>query len=143
MPGANPFSSSTPWTIFKLAELGGTTDETDRRFFSEPSIARTFISDTIETTTVDEDGNSLTVVTQQERPYEAILIGSGDRSTPAARDTDDKFFMIKDGNIVSRSFVTSPTHPQLAIPPAILEGDLYNYTNNPFGQILTTAVYSR
>ncbi len=139
MPGADPFSGTTPWTVFKLAELGGTTNENDRRFFSEPSIARTFISDTIETTTVDADGNSTTVVTQQERPYEAILIGSGDRSTPAATDTDDKFFMIKDANIISTSFVSSPTHPQLAIPSAILADDLYNYTYDPFGQTLTTA----
>jgi len=139
MPGNNPFSGTTPWTIFKLAELGGTTHETDRRFFSEPSIARTFISDTIETTTVDADGNSTKVITQQERPYEAILIGSGDRSTPAATDTDDKFFMVKDGNIISTSFVTSPTHPQLAIPSPILATDLYNYTYNPFGGTLTTA----
>jgi len=139
MPGNDPFSGTTPWTIFKLAELGGTTHETDRRFFSEPSIARTFISDTIETTTTDVDGNSTTVVTQQERPYDAILIGSGDRSTPAEIDTDDKFFMIKDGNIISTSFVTTPTHPQIVIPSPILEGDLYNYTNNPFGGTLTTA----
>jgi type IV pilus assembly protein PilY1 len=139
MPGNNPFSGTTPWTAFKLGEFGGTTHETDRRFFSEPSIARTFISDTIETTTVDADGNSSTVVTQQERPYEAILIGSGDRSTPVSIDTNDKFFMIKDANIISTSFVASPTHPQLAIPATILAGDLYDYTNNPFGQTLSTA----
>jgi type IV pilus assembly protein PilY1 len=139
MPGNAPFSGTSPWTAFKLAEFGGTTHATDRRFFSEPSIARTYISDTIETTSVDANGISSTVVTKQERPYEAILIGSGDRSTPAANDTDDKFFMIKDANIITTSFVSSPTHPQRAIPSAILAGDLYNYTNNPFGQALTTA----
>ncbi|MBA6362179.1 rRNA (guanine-N1)-methyltransferase [Colwellia sp. BRX8-4] len=137
MPGNAPFSGTSPWTAFKLAELGGTTHATDRRFFSEPSIARTYISDTIETTSVDANGTSSTVVTKQERPYEAILIGSGDRSTPAANDTDDKFFMIKDANIVTTSFVASPTHPQLAIPAVILATDLYDYTNNPFGQALT------
>ena len=47
--------------------------------------------------------------------------------------------MIKDGYIISTSFVTSPTHPQLAIPSPILAGDLYNYTSNPFGGTLTTA----
>jgi type IV pilus assembly protein PilY1 len=138
MPGNDPFSGTTPWTSFKLGEFGGITHETDRRFFSEPSIARTFISDTIKTTTVDSDGVSSSVITKQERPYEALLIGSGDRSTPAAADTNDKFFMIKDANIISSSFVTTPTHPQLAIPSPILAGDLYNYTYDPFGATLTT-----
>ncbi|TWX50667.1 pilus assembly protein [Colwellia hornerae] len=139
MPGNNPFSGITPWTAFKLGEFGGTTHATDRRFFSEPSIARTFISDTIETTSTDVNGVSTTVITKQERPYEAVLIGSGDRSTPAASDTDDKFFMIKDANIITTSFVASATHPQRLIPAAILATDLYDYTNNPFGQTLTVA----
>jgi type IV pilus assembly protein PilY1 len=137
MPGSNPFSGSSPWTSFKLAELGGITNETDRRFFSEPSVARTFISNTIETTVSDGEGGTTSVITRQEKPYEAILIGSGDRSTPSAIDTDDKFYMMKDENIITASFVLSPTHPQLTIPSAITHSDLYDYTDNPFDQTMT------
>ncbi|WP_448549108.1 pilus assembly protein [Thalassotalea fusca] len=133
MPGDSPSSGTSPWTVHKLASLGGTTNADDRRFFSEPSIVRTYISDTIETTTTDADGVESKVVTRQERPYDAILLGSGDRSTPADTDTDDKFFMIRDENIRTTSFVSSPTGEQLAIPTPIAVTDLYDYTDNPFG----------
>lgn len=134
MPGSNPFSSSTPWTVFKLASLGGNNNGVDRRFFSEPSIVRTFITDTIETReTMDEAGGVERVnVIHQERPYEAILIGSGDRSTPTAVDTDDIFFMIKDAKIVTESYNQSATDNDPHIPYTI--SDLYDYTNNPFGE---------
>lgn len=138
MPGSNPFSTLTPWTAHKLASLGGITNLDDRRFFSEPSIARTFITDTIQTTTTDENGNQVTKVTRQDRPYEAILIGSGDRSNPLGVDTEDKFFMIKDPNIYTTSFVAAPTGDQKAIPTPIVITELANFTNNPFGATLTT-----
>jgi type IV pilus assembly protein PilY1 len=89
MPGKSPNSATTPWTAFKLASVGGDTDATDRRFFYEPSIARTIITDTIETEVEDEEGNKTINVTKQERPYEAILLSSGDRTTPLSSDTDD------------------------------------------------------
>ncbi|WDE14172.1 pilus assembly protein [Thalassomonas haliotis] len=135
MPGNTPNSSDTPWTAFKLAQLGGSTTADDRRFFSEPSIVRTLISDTIETSVTDEHNETTTVVTRQERPYEAILIGSGDRSTPSATDTDDKFFMIRDETVFTQSFSDTSTPPT---PDAIAITDLYDYTNNPFGQTLTS-----
>jgi type IV pilus assembly protein PilY1 len=135
MPGDNPFDSSTPWSAFKLAELGGITNEIDRRFFSEPSIARTFITDTLKTAVLDEDGNATGEfsITSQEKPYDAILIGSGDRSTPTATDTNDKFFMVKDDNINTTSFLVGATSPAPVIPPVVTASDLYNFTDNPFG----------
>ncbi len=134
MPGGSPTSSTEPWTAFKLAELGGTTNLSDRRFFSEPSIVRTIISDTIETSTVDVNGVTTKVITRQGRPYDAILIGSGDRSTPLDTDTEDRFFMVRDENIVTKSFTGSGS---ALIPAAIKITDLYDFTNNPFGQTLT------
>lgn len=113
-------------SVFKLAELGGTTNDTDRRFFSEPSIVRTFISETIETT--KKDGSKQ--IERQELPYDAILIGSGDRTNPLGTDTDDALFMIKDEHIQTHTF-TDSSDP--AIPDTILFDDLYNYTNDPFG----------
>ena len=136
MPGNLPFSASTPWTVHKLAELGGTSLTTDRRFFSEPSIVRTFISETIEINTIDQQGVATVKVLKQERPYEAILIGSGDRTSPTSNTRDDKFFMIKDPNINIASFVSSPTGEQLALPTAIKASQLYDYTNNPFGNFV-------
>jgi len=135
MPGADPVDTDAPWTVFKLAELGGITNSTDLRFFNEPSIVRTFISETIETKVTDKDGQTTTIVSHQEKPYDAILIGSGDRSNPIGIDTNDSFFMIKDEHIKTKSFY-SATEPLK--PAALLKSDLYNYTNNPFDQTLTT-----
>jgi len=136
MPGNEPFSVETPWTIFKFAELGGTTNENDRRFFNEPTIARTFFTDTVESTV---DGT--TSVTQKETPYDAILIGSGDRSTPTATDTADKFFMLQDENIITQSFVVGAQAPALEPPLPILFNDTYlhDFTDNPYESITGTA----
>ncbi len=135
MPSDDPNSTLEPWTVFKLAELGGTTLADDRRFFSEPSIVRTIISDTLETTTVEIDGSTTTMITRQERPYDAILIGSGDRTAPLSTDTNDKLFMIRDKNIFSKSFTGSSGAP---IPNAITLDDLFDYTDNPFDQTMST-----
>jgi len=117
--------------------LGGTTELTDRRFFYEPSIVRTIISDTIETTSIDEDGKTVKVVTRQDRPYDAILLSSGDRSTPLNEDTNNMLFMIKDEDIHSQSF-SSSIDPANPAPDTITIAKLYDYSNNPFGQTLTT-----
>ncbi len=135
MPSADPADSDDPWTVFKLAELGGTTNLTDLRFFNEPSIVRTFISETIETDVTDEDGKTTTIISHQEKPYDAVLIGSGDRSNPIGTDTNDSFFMLKDDQIKTQSFY-SAVEPK--IPAAIVKSALYNYTNDPFGKTLTT-----
>ena len=141
MPGASPNSSSTPWTAFKLASVGGDTDATDRRFFYEPSIARALITDTVTVETKDEHGEIVKTVTQQERPYEAILISSGDRPTPLAADTDDGLFMFKDENVITQSFSSSisPANPapNTINHKATGDTDLYDYTDNPFGKSLT------
>lgn len=136
MPSANPADSEDPWSVFKLAELGGVTNTTDDlRFFNEPSIVRTFISETIETKVTDLDGETA-IFHHQEKPYDAVLIGSGDRSNPLGTDTNDRFFMIKDQHIKTKSFynIVEPKKPV-----AQLKSDLYNYTDNPFDQTLTLA----
>ncbi len=143
MPSAAPGDTDDPWTVFKLASLGGTTDSTDLRFFNEPSIVRTFISETIQTNKTnedgenvkDEDGNDVMITSHQEKPYDAVLIGSGDRSNPIGTDTSDSFFMIKDSDVKTQSFF-SGTEPK--IPNTITKSDLYDYTDDPFGQTLTT-----
>ncbi len=119
-------------SVFKLANLGGDTNATDRRFFSEASVVRTFISETIKTTTVDSQGVESEVVVKQDKPYDAILLGSGDRSNPLGEDTQDIFFMIKDENIKTQTY-TAEAEPKT--PTAITISDLYDYTNDPFGSV--------
>ena len=133
MPGSASNSTTQPWTAIKLASLGGNTDLTDRRFFSAPVIARALITETLQKTTIAADGTQTVTIDQYDKPYDAILLGSGDRSTPTATDTADKYFMIKDELIVTQSLVGTD------IPAVVLDGDLYDYTNNPFGQTLTDA----
>ncbi|GHG02460.1 pilus assembly protein [Thalassotalea marina] len=137
MPAANPQDADEPWTVFKLAALGGaTSNDDDRRFFSEPTVVRTFISETLETTITDVNGNTETIATRQEKPYEAILLGSGDRSNPLGKDSQDTFFMIKDSYIRTQSF-SSTSVP--ATPTTLTLSDLYDFTDNPFAQSLSTA----
>jgi type IV pilus assembly protein PilY1 len=131
MPSDNP-TGNNPWSVFKLASLGGNTNLTDRRFFNEPSVVRTFITETIESQVTDVDGNTSTVTVNQEVPYEAILLGSGDRSNPLGTDTDDVFFMIKDKNITTQTFDSNSTP---AIPTAITISELYDFTDDPFGNV--------
>jgi len=140
MPGKNPTDSDDPWTVFKLASLGGTTNTTDKRFFNEPSVVRTFISETLETTVTDEDGATTKIVSKQDIPYEAVLIGSGDRSNPLGTDTSDTFFMIKDKYVKTQSFsATSKPPTPTAIINTALDSDLYDFTDDPFGATLTKA----
>jgi type IV pilus assembly protein PilY1 len=134
MPGAD----KNKFSVFKLASLGNAdegsaTHNNDRRFFSEPDIVRAYITETIDTGKVDDDNKA--IIVQQDIPYDAILIGSGDKTNPLNTNNDDAFFMIKDVNIRSRQF-TSSTVP--AIPSPIKINDLADYTDNPFGDVLTT-----
>jgi type IV pilus assembly protein PilY1 len=133
-----PGSDKSKFSVFKLASLGNAsetsaTHNNDRRFFSEPDIVRAYITETIDTGMVDDGGKA--IIVQEDIPYDAILIGSGDKTNPLNNNNDDAFFMIKDINIRSRQF-TSSTTP--AIPDPIKINDLADYTNNPFGDVLTT-----
>ncbi|WP_426360006.1 pilus assembly protein [Pseudocolwellia sp. HL-MZ19] len=135
MPGSDPFDSDTPWTAFKFAKLGGITNADDRRFFSEATVEKTFFTDTVKVT-IDGD----TTVVSQETPYDVVLIGSGDRSTPTSTDTDDKFFMLQDENVVTQSFVAGAVAPSLEPPSPILFSDAYlhDFTDNPYDSLTGT-----
>ncbi|REL30318.1 pilus assembly protein [Thalassotalea euphylliae] len=123
-------ASSDDWGLIQLASLGRqaegnkATEANDRRFFSEPTITRALISETFKYTTI-VNGNSDEQVHQSAVPYDAILIGSGNRADPLNTITNDMLFMIKDGNIITQKFDTPPSEVKLA--------DLHDYTGNPFG----------
>jgi len=125
MPGATPNSGTTPWTAIKLASLGGNTTLTDRRFFSRPVLARASITQTVKTETVDANGISTFTLDQYDKPFDTVLIGSGDRTNPLGTDTDDKFFMIKDELVTTQSLTGGN------VPAVIVIGDLKDYTSNP------------
>ncbi|KGJ91848.1 pilus assembly protein [Colwellia psychrerythraea] len=138
-----PGSDTSKFSVFKLASLGNAnyalSDKTlarDRRFFNEPAIVRAFITETIDSGQRDSDNNP--IIVQQDIPYDAVLLGSGDRANPIGTDTNDVFFMIKDINIKTQQFigVGTPTIP--AIPTPITINNLADYTNNPFGASLTS-----
>ncbi len=128
--GGNVFRVDMPDTdksnhsIITLANLGGSTNLDDIRFFNEPSIVRTYILESTDVGTETEPN-----IIKKEIPYDAILIGSGDRASPTNTDTKDMFFMIKDQYIKTQKFGSSPA---TTIPTAITLSMLYDYTDDPF-----------
>jgi type IV pilus assembly protein PilY1 len=127
MPGASSNSSETPWTVVKLASLGGNIVITDRRFFSQPVIARASISQTVKTAELDKDGQATGefIIDQFDKPFDAVLVGSGNKTNPLDTVTDDKYFMIKDELITTQSLTGT------SIPAVVSIGDLKDYTDNP------------
>ncbi|MBE0367280.1 pilus assembly protein [Pseudoalteromonas aurantia] len=125
MPGADPTDSDKPWTHFRLALLAGNSVSTDRRFYHAPVVARTYFSKVSVTETSNGD-----LKTRKDTPYEAILVGSGNRTRPSSTGTVDFLFMIRDENSVTKSFEGDD------IPEAIKVKDLLNVTNDPFSKRL-------
>ena len=136
MPGDAPNSSEAPWRVTELASLGSRSDITeDRRFFYEPAIVRTFITETVRVRHTDASGTEVETITRQETPYDAILLSSGDRTRPLTRLTNDRLYMIKDVNIRTQSFGEEGNED---VPEVIDNTDLYDFTGNPFSGNLTS-----
>ncbi len=111
-----PSADKTKWTAFKFADLGGSSLSQDRRFFAEPVVAKTVIKNM--TTVTDDSGNSHNMY--QNIPYDAVVIGSGNRPTPKDTQRTDMFFTLQDRNIKSRTFSGSD------IPAPLVLSDLYD-----------------
>ncbi|MBQ4845812.1 PilC/PilY family type IV pilus protein [Pseudoalteromonas sp. MMG005] len=126
MPGADPTDSDKPWTHFRLALLAGNAVSNDRRFYHAPIVARTYFSKVSVTETSNGD-----LKTRKDTPYEAILVGSGNRTRPSSTGTVDFLFMIRDENSVTKSFEGDD------IPETIKVKDLLNVTNDPFSKRLS------
>jgi type IV pilus assembly protein PilY1 len=120
MPGAD----SSKFSHFKLAELGSASATQDRRFFYKPLVARTMFSKVTQKTV---DGKTTT--TRLDTPYDAIVIGSGNRSKPTDTNEQDQLFMIRDENTVTKSFLTEA-------PATIKPADLMQINHDPFGNSL-------
>ncbi len=119
-----PDEDTNNWTGYKLAALGGSGTE-DRRFFSEPVVARTWQ----EHVTIKTIAGNRTVIRKQ-KPFDAVLIGSGNRAHPTATGVNDQLFMLQDWNIVPLD--KADTRPQ-----ALTTSSLIDITNNPFNTIDT------
>ncbi len=119
-----PGEDSSEFSHFKLAELGSNQDTQDRRFFYKPLVARTLFSKVTETTV---NGNK--VITRLDTPYDAVVIGSGNRSKPTNTNEQDQLFMIRDENTLTRSFKTNA-------PAPIVPADLMVMNSDPFGNTL-------
>ncbi|WP_406664370.1 hypothetical protein [Gallaecimonas sp. GXIMD1310] len=133
MPSAQPFGTN-PWTVYKLASLGGTSGTaTDRRFYSGPTVVQTQYTQTVTTTVTNPDGSTSSQVTTQLLPFDAVLLGSGKRPDPLGTTVSNKLFMLRDTNIVTRSATASNT------PAPITLANLYDMSGQPFTSTMTAA----
>lgn len=79
LPGDTlPTSSQNTWHVVKMAAMNGGTTLTDRRFFNAPDVVRT---------------------SYQGGSFDAIAIGTGDRTNPNSTDVLDQFYMIRDKQV--------------------------------------------
>jgi len=94
MPG-DDIGITIPWSITKLADLNSGTTATDRRFFNAPDVVRTKRK---VCTAVFPDDHDLAGECKIASiiNYDAVMIGSGDRTNPNATDVGNQFYMIRD-----------------------------------------------
>jgi type IV pilus assembly protein PilY1 len=92
-------SNPSNWAVYKLASVGAAAGLPERKFLYPPDVV------------YGEDANG---------PYDAVLIGSGDREDPFNRTVQDGFYMFKDRatSLSGASIVT------------ISDSDLYDVTDN-------------
>ena len=98
-PDTNPNNDPGQWTIDKLANLGGSSSNA-RKFLGAPDF-------------VVASSSGVPV------PYDAILIGSGDREHPFDATITNRFYMIKDEHAKNHRYTS-----------ALTERDLYDATEN-------------
>lgn len=115
-------TDSSKWKVVKFAALSAGTIQDDRRFFYEPAVARSLMTQVTEIKTVI-DGVSESVVTSAEVPFDAVVVGSGSRPHPLFSGTQDMLFVLRDMNTVTQQFSVDDT------PEVITLSDLYKVTD--------------
>lgn len=120
-----PGSDAGNFSHYKLAELGSSLASQDRRFFYKPLVARTMFSKVSKITLNGEE-----ITTRLDTPYDAIVVGSGNRSNPLATNEQDHLYMIRDEHTVTKTFDSETT------PAAIIPSDLMLMNDDPFGNAL-------
>ncbi|MEH6592789.1 MAG: hypothetical protein V7746_21155 [Halioglobus sp.] len=122
MPGhARPNASQDTWRLTKMADLndGTSSAAADRRFISTaPDVVRTEAYGKI---------------------FDAILIGTGDRTNPKAVDVTNRFYMIRDERVSPYTTDAPSSSDCLSDPPPddfrcnlpVTDSDLHDLTSNP------------
>ncbi|RPA63885.1 type IV pilin biogenesis protein [Shewanella frigidimarina] len=109
-----PSADKSTWTIFKFASISNSSSPNDRMFFSEPSLAQTQFNNIHSTSGV---------LSYQNTPYDAVAIGTGNRTHPLDTYTNDMFFVFQDRNVVTQSFSSTEA------PATLVLTDLYDVTS--------------
>ncbi|WP_076542952.1 pilus assembly protein [Shewanella sp. UCD-KL21] len=107
-------NSTSDWSIFKFASISTDSAPDNRMFFVEPTVAQTQFNNIH-----SESG----VKSYQTIPYDAVTVGTGNRTKPTSSTTNDMFFVFQDRNINTKQFTSSDK------PAALTISDLYNVTD--------------
>jgi len=111
------------WSGYLVASLAGAENSNDRRFFNTPTIVPTIEKAVIST----KDNGGVGDFKFRNKPYDAILIGSGDRTRPiSSTETQDYFFLLKDYQL-SHNYALGEPKP----PATITIDDLMEITDAP------------
>ncbi|USD38218.1 pilus assembly protein [Ferrimonas sp. SCSIO 43195] len=121
-----------PWSGFRFANLGGDTAHSDRRFTHEVSVAQTKMT-LKETEIVTEGGQTHTRVIRTDLPYDAVVIGSGNRAHPNAISTQDYLFVLRDPHLYPASFDGGSGDGHRPVPAAITVAELFDVSSDPVG----------
>ena len=110
-------TDKSKWGIVKLAAFNGGDAANDRRFFNTPDIVR---------------------ARRGALAFDAVLIGSGDRTNPTEKDVENRFYMIQDKQISPYTNArpttadcndsTSPRYNDFRCKLPLGESDLYDAT---------------
>ena len=109
-----PTTDHTAWRVLQMANLAEANHAGDRRFFSAIEIARAL---------------------ESTKPFDALMIGSGDRTNPNATDNADRFYMVRDymTGVYNTNPPTKPcavvtSDPRCVLP--VTHSTLYNASAN-------------
>jgi type IV pilus assembly protein PilY1 len=111
-------TDKTKWSFFKFASLGSSSvANQDRRFFNAPMVVRTINKKITK--------NNDSTYSYSEIPFDAVLLGSGDREYPVSEKiVKNGYFMLRDYQL--GSYLAASTKPS-----AIQISNLYNITTMP------------
>jgi len=111
-------TDKTKWSFFKFASLGSTAvANQDRRFFNTPMVVRTINKQVTK--------NADSTYAYSEIPFDAVLLGSGDREYPASEKiVKNAYFMLRDYQL--GSYLAASTKPS-----ALQIINLYDITTMP------------
>ncbi|WP_394226782.1 pilus assembly protein [Pseudoalteromonas spongiae] len=106
------------WSAFEFANLSA-------NLFYQPEVARTYYS---KVTSYSVDGEVVNA-TRMTVPFEAVVVGSGDRTSPLDTSSNDSLYMIRDTNVITKSYKTGAPSPIKAL-------DLMDIDPNTFGSLV-------